>query len=191
MENLLKVPVDYYAITDFEGFKNIIDILGGVQIDVEKRMYYHTDYDDINLHKGLQTLDGKGALDYVRFRHDALGDITRTERQQKFMKAVMEKMLEPESIAKLPELLPAVMQAGQTDLTASKIILLAKDFSSVNMSTDVQTQTLPGSFLNMGGVSYWGVDQEKLNALMPVYFDGAATSAPTGTTADSEEAPAQ
>ena len=171
VENLLKVPVDYYAVTDFQGFESIIDVLGGIEIDVDKRMYYHTDYGTINLRPGLQTLNGEDALGYVRYRHDALGDITRAGRQQIFMKAVMQKMLQPQNVAKLPTLLPAVTNAMETDISTSRLLLLAKNFAGMNMAEDIRMEVLPGTFANYGGVSYWEINEAEMAALIPQLFD--------------------
>ncbi|MDD2568813.1 MAG: LCP family protein, partial [Clostridia bacterium] len=171
VENLLKVPIDYYAITDFQGFEEIIDVLGGIEIDVDKRMYYHTDYGTIDLQEGLQTLNGENALGYVRYRHDAMGDIARAGRQQIFMKAVMEKMLEPQNVAKLPTLLPAVMNAMETDLTTAKLLLLAKNFAGINMAEALRTEVMPGDFANYGGISYWEIDEAKMAELIPLLFN--------------------
>ena len=170
VENLLKVPIDY-AITDFQGFEEIIDVLGGIEIDVDKRMYYHTDYGTIDLQEGLQTLNGENALGYVRYRHDAMGDIARAGRQQIFMKAVMEKMLEPQNVAKLPTLLPAVMNAMETDLTTAKLLLLAKNFAGINMAEALRSEVMPGDFANYGGISYWEIDEAKMAELIPLLFN--------------------
>lgn len=186
VENLLKVPIDYYAITDFQGFEEIIDVLGGIEIDVDKRMYYHTDYGTINLRPGLQILTGADALGYVRYRHDAMGDIARAGRQQIFMKAVMEKMLEPQNVAKLPTLLPAVMNAMETDLSTSKLVLLAKNFAGITMAEDVRTEVMPGDFANYGGISYWEIDETKMAELIPQLFDDLPETEATGTETETQ-----
>ncbi len=145
--------------------------MGGIEIDVDKRMYYHTDYGTIDLQEGLQTLNGENALGYVRYRHDAMGDIARAGRQQIFMKAVMEKMLEPQNVAKLPTLLPAVMNAMETDLTTAKLLLLAKNFAGINMAEALRSEVMPGDFANYGGISYWEIDEAKMAELIPLLFN--------------------
>src|SRR5690606_33720966 len=70
---LLGLPIQYFVFTDFQGFMELVDALGGIELDVEKDMKYHDSVEpefDIDLKKGLQHLDGKTALQYVRFRHD-------------------------------------------------------------------------------------------------------------------------
>ncbi|MBG9941224.1 LCP family protein [Brevibacillus formosus] len=123
------LPVDRYVITDFEGFKALIDAVGGVEIDVEKNMYYHDPTDkgvyDINLKKGLQKLDGDKALQYVRFRHDATSDYTRTERQRKLMTAVVDQMKNGTTLIQLPTILKEVTPYVQTNISSADMLKLS------------------------------------------------------------------
>ncbi|MHB1127955.1 MAG: LCP family glycopolymer transferase [Bacillota bacterium] len=165
VSSLLDQEIDYYVLTRMDGFKDIIDTLGGVTIDVEKNMHYigrdskgQIDV-SINLKKGPQHLNGEKALQYVRFRQDALGDITRTQRQQKLLKAMAEEFLQPSTIIKIPALIPALLKTVQTNLTlrdAMSLVSLSK-----NLDKDqIVTLTLPGSFLNLRGASYWKVSAQ-------------------------------
>ena len=86
VEQLLGVPMDHYIIINTSAFERIIDALGGVDIKVEKRMHYEDPWDDhgglvIDLYPGEQHMDGKKAIQYVRYR-DGEGDIGRIGRQQ-------------------------------------------------------------------------------------------------------------
>ncbi len=166
VENLLKVPIDYYIQTDFAGFEKIVDILGGIEIDVDKRMHYHTYDGMIDIEKGLQVLNGKDALGYVRFRHDAMGDITRTGRQQNFLKAVAQKMLSKDSLLKLPSLIPALNEAIETDMTVKQMVALGVMFKGIDVDKDLFTMTLPGTPQTIGGGSYWIVDPEETAAFV-------------------------
>lgn len=123
------LPVDRYVITDFEGFKALIDAVGGVELDVEKNMYYHDPTDkgayDINLKKGFQHLDGDKALQYARFRHDATSDYTRTERQRKLMAAVADQMKSTTTLMQLPTILKKVTPYVQTNISSLDMLKLA------------------------------------------------------------------
>ena len=93
VEKLLGIPIEYTVVMNFQGFVRMIDALGGVTIAVDKRMYYSDPYDDdrglyIDLHPGVQKLNGKAAIEYVRYR-DEEGDIGRVARQQKFLTALL------------------------------------------------------------------------------------------------------
>jgi LCP family protein required for cell wall assembly len=129
VSNFTGLPIDYYVITDFEGFIGLVDAVGGVEIEVEKDMYYHDPADqgkyDINLKKGLQHLDGEKALQYVRFRHDALSDYTRTERQRKFLSALADKLKRGTTVLQLPEIMDSLRPYLQTNLKSLDMIKLA------------------------------------------------------------------
>ncbi len=177
VQDFLQVPIDYYAVTNFDGFEEIVDILGGVEIDVDKRMYYRT-YDSlIDIEKGLQVLDGEKALQYVRFRHDPMGDITRTERQQKFLIAVYEKAMSVSTFSKLPQLIPAVLDMLETDFTMTQLVRLADLLYDAGL-TNIKNTSLPGTFGNMGGVSYWIPDRSALPALVLEYFGAEVEELP-------------
>ena len=108
VESFLNVPINYYVLIDIQAFEKIIDAVGGVDIDVEKRMYYEDPWDDngglvIDLQPGLQHLNGKTAIQYVRYR-DGEGDIGRINRQQKFMKAFLAQAISPSILPKLPDI---------------------------------------------------------------------------------------
>lgn len=165
VENLLKQPVDHYAVTRFNGLVDIINTVGGITINVPERMYYNTgdaQYNLINLHKGVQTLNGEQALGFVRFRHDALGDIGRTERQQAFLVALEHQLLQPSNLTKLPTLVRETWGTMDTDLNALEVVQLA---SRANQYQDysIVHETLPGSFHDpdpsiANDASYWIVN---------------------------------
>ena len=137
------LPVDRYVITDFEGFKALIDAVGGVELDVEKNMYYHDPTDkgvyDINLKKGLQQLDGNKALQYVRFRHDATSDYTRTERQRKLLAAIANQMKNGTTLIQLPSILKEVTPYVQTNIGSMDMLKL----SALGLNLNTQS---PGNY---------------------------------------------
>lgn len=176
VEDLLDVEIPYYVTTNFEGFQDIVDTLGGVTIDVEKRMYYPDGNRTINLKKGVQRLDGKKALQYVRYRHDALGDITRTERQQKFLAALADELLQAKTIVKLPKLLPQIFDVVETNFGLKDAFFLTKVASSLK-AENIVAQTLPGTFYNYKGISYWKANEEKTKLVLEDMFKGVTTAA--------------
>ncbi|MHA7967282.1 LCP family protein [Paenibacillus sp. CAU 1782] len=128
--DLLGLEIQYYVYTDFEGFKSLIDTIGGIWFDVEKNMRYRDNADgnryDINLEKGYQLLDGDKALQYVRFRHDAMSDYTRTERQRNFLKAVADKLQTGWNLIRMKEILDSVSPYIETNLAVSDMLKLAQ-----------------------------------------------------------------
>lgn len=175
VSDLLGIPVKYYVRADFSGFKNIVDELGGVTLDVEQNMY-HYDPDDggaytINLKKGVQRLDGDKALQYVRYRDYAMGDIDRTAHQQKFLVALAKEMLQPSTILKLPSLVPEVNKYVKTNLSLSDMMTLAQAGKKMEDGSIV-AQTLPGRPIDINGGSYWGVDPDEARQMVANLFNG-------------------
>lgn len=176
--DLTGVPVAGYIQTNFSGFKQIIDTLGGITVNVEKDMYYETgDVTDgyINLKKGIQRLDGSKALQYARFRYDALADISRTARQQVILKAVAKEMMQISTLPKLPRLIPQLNEAVHTNLSVGDMLKLSKVAVGFGKA-EIVSQTLPGKFLDQDGVSYWEVDPHEAKKVMRNLLQGITTS---------------
>ena len=185
---LLDVSVDYYVITNFAGFGDIVDALGGVHINVESNMYHADPVNPelaINLSKGYQYLNGKQALAYVRYRGGATADIGRTENQQKFIKALAQEMLKTKTILKLPELIPQINKNVRTNLPLKDMIYLANMAQKLDM-TNINAQTLPGYFLhdNTTGASYWEADQKVAKVLVASLLKGETFKVVGDTPAD-------
>ncbi|ATY83746.1 transcriptional regulator [Kyrpidia spormannii] len=178
VSSLVGVSLDHYVRVNFEQFKGVIDALGGVTVNVDKNMYYVTgDAQDgvINLHKGVQHLNGDQALQFVRYRQDPLGDITRTQRQQELLKALADQALQPSTIVKLPVLIPRVMQAVDTDFSLLDVLRLTRMAGGMS-GQQVISETLPGQFLNLNGVSYWQVDPGQAKQVMAELDEGKRVS---------------
>ena len=159
----LDMPIHFYAIADFIGFVNIIDELGGVEIDVEKEMHYVDKAGgvEINLSPGKQILNGEKSLQYIRFRQDKLGDLGRIKRQQKLALAVIEKMMNFDSIAKIPQISEGVNEYIETDIKVQDAIALANLFKGTNQEK-FNVETVQGEPVYIKGVSYLEPDVEKV-----------------------------
>ncbi|AMA74267.1 MULTISPECIES: LCP family protein [Aneurinibacillus] len=148
VENLTGLPIQYYVVTDFKGFEKVVDALGGVDLYVEKDMEYYlyenNGYYDILLKKGYQHLDGRKALQYVRFRHDKMGDFSRTERQRKFLKALAEKAKSGTSIWKVPRVLEAISPYVTTNMGSTDMLRLANLAYKIDLE-NLQTEQIPPS----------------------------------------------
>jgi len=164
INGLLGSHVDKYVEVNFQDFQKIIDILGGVDIDVDKRMYYPEE--NINLKPGFQHLNGYDALAYVRFRYDPEGDITRVGRQQKFMKAIIDQTLKLSTIPKIPKLVSEISKDVKTNLSAREMLSLALSMKDLQGGNGVSTYMLPGEGKYVGGVSYYVIDQQKLPGVL-------------------------
>jgi len=181
VEKYLGQPILYYVIIDYVSFPAVVDILGGVEIDVEKKMRYvdRAGKLDINIKPGLQTMDGKTALHYVRFRMDALGDIGRVHRQQQFIKAVLKKAYDPRILVKIPELTAQMMKLFKTDMSPALAIQLA-GFAQNELGRErIFFSTLHGQAAMVNNLSYWVGDtkaaSEFLNAPIEMLISGDMT----------------
>ena len=169
VEDFLGVNIDHYVVIDTHAFQKIIDAIGGIDIDVEKRMYYEDPWDDdgglvIDLKPGMQHMNGKTAVTYVRYR-DEEGDIGRIKRQQKFMKACMEKITSPAIIPKLPTVIKEVIGSVKTDLSFRQLLEFAGTLKEAQKN-GLKTEMVPGRPLYISGVSYWIPDVEKLRTTL-------------------------
>jgi len=165
--NFLGLPVNYYVLVNYDTFPSIIDLIGGVEVDVERRMVYN-DYAGklfINIPKGFQKLDGKTALHYVRFRHDALGDIGRVKRQQEFIKAVLKKLQTPAMIPKIPELAQKAIEMVNFDMTPAQALQLASYLADLS-GENLHFFTLPGKAAYISNLSYWIGDTTEASAML-------------------------
>lgn len=156
VEKLLNIPIHYYVVIDWQAFIKVIDILGGINIDVEENMNYDDPYEDLHIHltKGYQHLNGEQAGEYVRFRHDELGDIGRVQRQQHFLSALTDQLLQSGTILKLPSLLSTINQYIKTDMSLYTMLKIANTLKSLQLGS-VHTAMLPGDFATIDNISYW------------------------------------
>ena len=165
VENLLGVSIDHYIIINTKSFKKIIDAIGGIDIDVPKRMHYEDPWDDdggliIDFQPGMQHMDGAKAVTYVRYR-DEEGDLGRIRRQQDFVRACMEKIVSPAIIPKLPAVIKEVMDSIETDLSFRQLLEFAGTLKE-SKNNGLKTDMVPGKPLYIEGISYWIPDLNKL-----------------------------
>ncbi|HHW56462.1 MAG TPA: LCP family protein [Clostridia bacterium] len=179
VENLLGIKIDNYIILDYEGFKKIIDTIGGVEIDVPFNMKYDDNRASpplhIDLKKGRQVLNGEKAIQFVRYRHGYIdGDLGRIKAQHQFLEAVFKKMSQPAILPKLPSLAITVSKYLRTDLTASEITEYAYQFIK-DKPTAINTLTLPGEGGYEGEVSYFFVDNSKVLDVVKEFLGESAS----------------
>jgi LCP family protein required for cell wall assembly len=179
VSDLLGIPIQYYVYTDFKGFIALVDAIDGIDLDVEKDMKWTDSEDDhvydINLKKGMQHLDGKTALQYVRFRHDAMSDFTRTERQRNFLQAVAAKMQTASALVKLPKVLNAVDPYIETNLSVNNMAKLAYLGYEAKADGIVSAQLPPTELLDIKtirGAEVITANKNKLQLYVQDLFDG-------------------
>lgn len=163
---LCGIPINYYAVVDYDSVKNIVDGIGGVPIDVPRDMKYRDPYDKpplvIDIKKGYQTLDGEHAVQYLRYRHGySDGDIGRVAAQQEFVKCAFKQCLS-HGIIDSAKLITSNVQSDLTIGAASKYALAAIGLES----GDINTYTLPGEGKYIGDVSYYLQDEDKTEEML-------------------------
>lgn len=153
IRNLIGFTPDFYVKVDLEMFVELVDLVGGVEFYVPQDMNYDDDWQDLHIHleEGLQVLDGESAMELVRFRRYAEGDIKRVQVQQDFMKALIKECLSLEHWGKIKAYIDLALDNVQTDLEFGSIVWFAAQALGLNgdgaLSMDnVYTCTLPANY---------------------------------------------
>ncbi|ARC30710.1 MULTISPECIES: LCP family protein [Bacillus] len=158
VEGFLKVPVDHYIKIDFQGFKGIVDAVGGVTVDVPFDFWERSDvdyYKKIQFKQGQQNLNGEEALAYVRMRkQDPNGDYGRAARQRQLLAAVAQKLNSASTVFKIKDLTTVVGKYIKTDIPISDGLALYNKLSGFDPST-IQTLKLEGEDKKIGGIYYF------------------------------------
>jgi LCP family protein required for cell wall assembly len=150
---LLNAPVGNYLKVNLRAVERLADALGGVEVDVPKRMFYVDNSQGltIDLHPGRQLLKGAALEGFLRFRHDELGDLGRMERQKLVLREVFRKLAQPGSVARLPALLMIAGDDVRTDLSSVEM----GQMLSALVGSRLSTAQLPGRVFWQNELSYW------------------------------------
>lgn len=162
VENLLDIPVDYYARLDFEAFMEIVDALNGIEVDVPYTFSEQDSKDKANaitLEAGLQTLTGEEALALARTRK-LDNDIERGKRQQEIMKAIADKAATASAIPKYGKIINAVGSNMKTNIMFNEMTAFA-DYVMTGELT-IETLNLEGQDHYIRNIYYWQLDEEHL-----------------------------
>ncbi len=163
IEQNIGIEIDNYMEVDFNGFKELVDIMGGVDLDVEDRMLNKNE--GIDLQPGLQTLDGANALAYVRYREPLYADIGRIDRQQKFISAMLNQAFDISNVWHIPKMINTGMKYISTDLSIKEMLALAGMMQDTDLSA-MEMSKLEGDGQYINGVSYWVPDEEKMKLVV-------------------------
>lgn len=155
-EEFLGLHINNYVMVDFKGFTGLVDAIGGVDLDVEEDMYYKDTWDGftVDLKKGHQHLDGKTAIQYVRYR-DEEGDIGRVKRQQRFLMAAYEKIASADMLLKVPGLAKQLTSMVKTDLPLKDMISLGRALHAMVKEKGLAVATVPGEGRYIDEISYY------------------------------------
>lgn len=173
IERLMGFKPDKYVIVNFDGIAAIVDAIGGIDYEIPFRMQYDDPSQNlhIDLYAGMQHLDGKQTVEFLRWRHNndysvqyPNGDEGRVENQQKFLKALAAEVFQLKNITKISDIADAVFQNVKTDLTAGELLWMGMQALQIK-NENIQFFTLPG----YGAMSYAGSDPYQYSFFFPYY----------------------
>jgi len=170
VEELIGLPVDYYAVINLDLFENVVDALGGVDVNVPYRMLY-TDRAAglrIDLQPGPQLLDGENAAGFVRFRDLPRGDLDRIENLKSLAFAMLQRVrdLNVRAVTVLPGLVDAVFADVETNASP----VLARELLPRLARLELRVATLP-TFQQEGSSALY-VDRREVEAFLATTFGG-------------------
>ncbi|PFO00017.1 LytR family transcriptional regulator [Bacillus sp. AFS076308] len=156
VENFLNIPIDYYIKVNMESFKDIVDAVGGINVNNK----YAFELDGVSLKKGPQHLNGIEALEYARMRHqDPLGDFGRQQRQQEVISKIVTKGKSFSTLTKYDDILKALEDNIKTNLTLDDMIGIQSTYKPAAEKIESLAMDGEGKILN-NGIWYYLVDDE-------------------------------
>lgn len=184
VEENLGIPIGYYLRLDFEGFKKIVDTLGGVSIEVETPIHDDMFPDDnygyrpLYIPAGRQEMDGETLLQYVRTRHGG-NDFERMGRQQQVLRALAQQALHLNLLPRLPTLIDTTLDAISTDLQPLEILALANLASQIgldNLKMRAIDESLTTPFVTLDGAQILLPDKAGIEAMLKELFAPSVAS---------------
>ncbi len=173
-QNLNGITIDRYVRISTGAFREMVDLMGGVDVFVPIDMKYvdETQKLNIDLKAGRQNLDGAKAEQFARFRNDQHGDIGRVQRQQQMIRALREKLMNPTMLTRLPQAIEIFQRYIDTNLSSEELLALASFTLSLKQD-NFRMVMLPGRFSGPEEfqASYWIMDTDAMDQVMHEYFD--------------------
>jgi cell envelope-related function transcriptional attenuator common domain len=177
VEDFLGVRIDHYASINFQGFRNVIDTIGGIKLPIEKDLVNDDpDHEHFVVKAGQPLYNGEDALNYVRFREDAGGDASRTKRQQIFLQAIIDKASEVGEWRKIPELIEIMGSNFATDIQPDDLLELAERMLR-SKTRPIYSHTLKGDGRMEDGAWYFIADErdaEQVKSWIRAWLDADA-----------------
>lgn len=177
MEEILDVNIDNYVIVTTDAFRELVDAIGGVEVEVPalsngEGLHYDDNYQDLHIHlePGLQTLNGEDAEGLVRFRKGyAEGDVGRIKTQQIFLDALADKLLSPSTFIKLPQIASVIFNTVTTDMKLTEMTGYLKYFRNFNRE-NISFYIVPGESEYINSKWYYVIDDSALPAFRNEVF---------------------
>ena len=185
-EKNLAMEIHYSAVMDLDGFGNIVNAIGGVDMYVPMDMYYPDPEQNllINLKEGYQHLDGDAAEQFVRYRAGyPTGDIGRGDAQKIFMSAFLDKVLSSiTDVNTVTTLAQNLVTYVDSDITPADIVYFGKQFIGIGNKkgavqlSNVKMMTMPGKATMYNGLSYYVMNKEYMSYIINEYYNVYNTS---------------
>lgn len=171
LERVLGMKIDNYIVVSLSAFRDIVDAIDGVEVDVPGRMYKEEVNGglQINLQPGVQILDGNKAEQFVRFRDYRDGDLGRIRAQQQFLEAFAKKVLSPQIITKIPGVIATLFTSVKTDIKITELREYYPYLEKVP-SSQVSFYTIPGADRKENGISYFFINLEETDKMVEELF---------------------
>jgi len=173
VKDLLDVDLEYYVTVDYQAVKEIVDAIGGVEIDVPRRMKYKDPTAKpplvIDIQPGLQTLDGDKSIEFLRFRSYPEGDLGRVEAQQYFLKEFIKQTLQPKNITKVPKMIKTYFDYVDTNMPISAALKAIPSLNDISLD-NMKISRLEGETPTINGQSYFIPYEEQTKQLVEEMF---------------------
>ncbi len=174
VEDTFAITVDRYVYVDLKAFRQIVDIIGGVTVDVPADMDYDDPEQNLHIHikKGRQKLNGKQAEGFVRFRKGYLeGDLGRLDAQKLFLSALLDQLLSANNLTKIPQLMSSAYEYMVTDLSLSDVTYFASSIGGLDTSS-IYMLTAPGeAFVSESKASFYSLYQKECLEIVNKYLN--------------------
>lgn len=156
VENFLDIPIDYYMQINMEGFKDIVDSVGGVTVNNDLDFTY----EGVHFPEGQITLDGADALKFSRMRYDdPRGDFGRQLRQRSIIQAVLKEGASLNSLTNFDDIFDALSKNIKTNLTFDEMVDIQANYKSA--AGNIEQSTITGTGQTIDGIWYLIVDDEE------------------------------
>ncbi len=178
VEKLTGIRPDYYLTLNFRGFREIIDVLGGVEVDVPLPMHYDDASQNLHIHleKGRQLLDGKKAEQFIRYRKGnsaaqgyADGDLGRIRAQQTLIRELVAQKLKLRYLSKIDDIYSIVKKYVKTNVTLSDIYKYLDGVKDIKPE-NIKFFTNPGTPRIIDGISYYICDVSGTREIIKNHF---------------------
>lgn len=170
VEGLTGVPINYYVQIDYDAVEHIVDALGGIKVTVPAKMNYDDDPGKLHIHfdKGQVVSEGKDIVKVLRWRKNnggggyPEGDLGRIKMQQEVVKLGIEKVIKGNLVLNFMKLQGPIQEYVKTNMTPDQMMYYITKASAVK-SDNIHQATLPGTTKNIGGLSFFVANQDKMH----------------------------